>query len=112
VGENRVVVYWVSVGKPEGKSPLGRTRFGWKDNIMLNLKNFGVDDIDCTGLLQDRDIWRAVTKLVKNLTFVRPCIVIYFYSNTNQKHNISNLFYFGTIVYMFRTVSPSITRSL
>jgi hypothetical protein len=27
-------------------------------------------------------------------------------------HNISNLFYFGTILYMFRTVSPSIIRNL
>ena len=27
-------------------------------------------------------------------------------------HNISNLFYFGTTIYMFRTVSPSIIRSL
>jgi len=46
------------------------------------------------------------------LTFVGPCIVIYFYSKTNQMHNISNLFYFGTTLYMFRTVSPSINRSL
>ena len=38
--------------------------------------------------------------------------VYYFYSKTNQMHNISNLFYFGTILYMFRTVSPSIIRSL
>jgi len=36
----------------------------------------------------------------------------YFYSKTNQMHNISNLFYFGTTLYMFRTVSPSIIRSL
>jgi len=36
---------------------------------------------------------------------------IYFYSKTNQMHNISN-FYFGTTLYMFRTVSPSIIRSL
>ena len=42
------------------------------------------------------------------LMFVRPCILIYFYSKTNQMHNISNLFYFGTKLYMFRTVSPSI----
>jgi hypothetical protein len=35
-----------------------------------------------------------------------------FYSETNQMHNISNLFYFGTTFYMFRTVSPSIIRSL
>jgi len=27
-------------------------------------------------------------------------------------HNISNLFYFGTTLYMFWTVSPSIIRSL
>jgi hypothetical protein len=27
-------------------------------------------------------------------------------------HNISNLFYFGTTLYMFRTVSPSIIRNL
>jgi len=33
------------------------------------------------------------------------------YSKTNQMHNISNLFYFGTL-YMFRTVFPSSIRSL
>jgi len=49
---------------------------------------------------------------VEFLTFVGPCIVIYFYSKTNQMHNISNLFYFGTTLYMFRTFSPSIIRSL
>ena len=27
-------------------------------------------------------------------------------------YNISNLFYFGTTLYVFRTVSPSIIRSL
>jgi len=29
-----------------------------------------------------------------NLTFVRPRIVIYFYSKTNQTHNISNFILF------------------
>jgi hypothetical protein len=37
---------------------------------------------------------------------------VYFYSKTNQMHNISNLFYFGTTIYMFWMVSPSIIRSL
>jgi len=46
------------------------------------------------------------------LTFVGPCIVIYFYSKTNQMHNFSNLFYFGTTLYMFLTVFTSIIRSL
>ena len=54
---------------------------------------------------------RINTKLL-NLTFVGPCIIIYFYSKTNQMHNVSNLFYFGTTHYMFRTVFPSIIRSL
>ena len=35
-----------------------------------------------------------------------------FHSKTNQMHNISNLFYFGSTLYMFRTVIPSIIRSL
>jgi hypothetical protein len=39
-------------------------------------------------------------------------ISIYFYSKTNQMRNISNLFYFGTTIYMFRTVPLSIIRSL
>ena len=46
------------------------------------------------------------------LTSVSPCVVIYSYIKTNQMHNISNLFYFGTTLYMFRTVFPSIVRSL
>jgi len=46
------------------------------------------------------------------LTFVVPCILIHFYSKTNQMHNISNLFYFVTTLYMFQTVSPSIIKSL
>jgi len=37
--------------------------------------------------------------------------ILPFYSKTNQMHNISNLFYFGTILYLFRTVFPSIIRS-
>jgi len=46
------------------------------------------------------------------LTYVGSCIVIYFYSKTNRMHNILNLFYFGTTLYMFRTASSSIIRSL
>jgi len=47
-----------------------------------------------------------------NLTFVGPCIAIHFHSKTNQMHKISNVFYFGTTLYMFRTVLSSIIRSL
>jgi hypothetical protein len=36
----------------------------------------------------------------------------YSYSKTNQMHNISNLFYFGTTLYVFRMVFSPIIRSL
>jgi len=39
-------------------------------------------------------------------------LAVYFCTKTNQMHNISNLFYFGTTLYMIRTVIPSIIRSL
>jgi len=36
MGERRGV-YWVLVGKPEGKIPFGRPRHRWKDNIKMDL---------------------------------------------------------------------------
>jgi len=50
----------------------------------------------------------------KYLTFLGPCIIalVYFYSKNNQMHNTSNLFYFVTTLYMFRTFFPFIVRSL
>jgi hypothetical protein len=53
----------------------------------------------------------AIKYILMNLTFVGPRILIYFYSKTNQMHNISHLFYFGTTLYVFQAVSPSIIRS-
>jgi hypothetical protein len=35
-------VYWVLVGKPEGKRPLGRPRRRWKDNIRWIFRNWDV----------------------------------------------------------------------
>jgi len=40
-GERRVA-HRVSVGKPEGKRPLGRPRRRWEDNIKMDLKEVGV----------------------------------------------------------------------
>jgi hypothetical protein len=34
-------VYRVLVGKPEGKSPLGRPRHRWEDNIEMDLQEVG-----------------------------------------------------------------------
>ena len=33
--------YWVLVGKPEGRRPLGRPRRRWEDNIKVDLQEFG-----------------------------------------------------------------------
>jgi len=59
-----------------------------------------------------QDVTHQVNNRGSNLTFVGPCIVIYFYTKSNQMHNISISFYFGTTPYMFRMVSPSIIRCL
>jgi hypothetical protein len=34
------------VGKPEGLSPLGRTRRRWLDNIRMDLVEVGLCDVD------------------------------------------------------------------
>jgi hypothetical protein len=35
--ENRNA-YRISVGKPEGKGPLGRPRYRWEDNIKMDFR--------------------------------------------------------------------------
>jgi hypothetical protein len=48
MGERRVV-FWVLVVKPEGKTPLGRCRCRWEDNIKMDLQ--GVEWGAWTGLI-------------------------------------------------------------
>jgi hypothetical protein len=45
-GEGRGV-YRVLVGKPDGKSPLGRSRLRWEDNFKMDLQEVGCG---CIGL--------------------------------------------------------------
>ena len=61
------VVYRVSVGKPEGKSPLGRPRSRWVDNIRVDLHAVGCRYMDWFRLAQDRDRWRTLVSAVMNL---------------------------------------------
>ena len=56
----------VSVGKPEGKRPLGRPRRGWEDNIKMDLEEVGRCCGDWMELVQDRDRWRALVSTVMN----------------------------------------------
>jgi hypothetical protein len=66
LGEKRNA-YELLVAKPEGKSPLGRPRCRWVDNIKMDLLEIGWGDVDWIGLAQDRDKWRALVNAVVNL---------------------------------------------
>ena len=55
-----------SSGKPEGKTPLGRPRPRWEDNIKMDLREVGGGG-DWMELAQDRDRWRALVNTVMNL---------------------------------------------
>jgi hypothetical protein len=52
------------VGNPEGKRPLGRPRRRWVNNIKMNLRDIGWDDMDWLYLAQDRDQWRALVNII------------------------------------------------
>jgi hypothetical protein len=39
----------------------------WVYNIKMDLLEIGWGDVDCTGLVQDRDKWRALTNAIMNL---------------------------------------------
>jgi hypothetical protein len=66
VGEKRNA-YRISVGKSEGKRPLGRPRCRWVDNIKMNLRELGWDGMDWTDLAQDKDQWKVLMDTVMNL---------------------------------------------
>jgi hypothetical protein len=66
MGEERGM-YRVSVGKPEGKRPLGRPKRRWEDNIKIDLQEVGCGGIDWIGLVQGRDRWRALVNAVMHL---------------------------------------------
>ena len=59
-------VHKVSVGKPEGKRPLGRPRCRWEDNIKMDLQEVRMGCGDWMELGQDRDRWRALVSTVMN----------------------------------------------
>jgi hypothetical protein len=54
MGEKRNA-YRISVGMPEGKRPLGRSRSRWVDNIKIDLREIGWDGGDWIDLAQGRD---------------------------------------------------------
>jgi hypothetical protein len=65
IGEKRNV-YRLWVGKSDGKSPLGRPRCRWIDNIKVELSEIGRGGMGCICLAQDRYRWRALGNAVRN----------------------------------------------
>jgi hypothetical protein len=66
MGEKRNV-YRLLVRKPNGKTPLGRPRRRWLDNIKMDIVEIGLGDMDWIGLAQDGYRWRALVNSVMNL---------------------------------------------
>jgi hypothetical protein len=54
------------VRKLEGKRPLGRPRYRWKENIKMDLQEVGCWGMDWIDLVQDRDTWWAFVNAVMN----------------------------------------------
>jgi len=55
------------VGRPEGTRPLGRPWRRWEDNNRMDLREIGIDEVNCIKLAQKRVQWRARVKTVMNL---------------------------------------------
>jgi hypothetical protein len=64
-GERRGV-YRGSVGKPEGKRPLGRPRRRWEDNLRWICRKWDVGGM-WIELAQDRDRWPIIVNAVMSL---------------------------------------------
>jgi hypothetical protein len=68
MGEGRGA-YRIWVGRHEGRSPLGRPRRGWENNVKIDLQEVGWGGMDWIDMAQDRDRWWALVNAVMNLRF-------------------------------------------
>jgi hypothetical protein len=66
MGEGRDA-YRVLVGRPEGKSPLGRPRRRWEYTIRMDLREIEIDRANWIQLVQDSFQWWAYVNTVMNL---------------------------------------------
>jgi hypothetical protein len=66
IGEMRNV-HKIMVGQPEGKRPLGRPRNRWEDNIKMDPREKGLEDVDWIHLAEDRNQCQALVNMVMYL---------------------------------------------
>jgi len=62
----RRIVYWILVGKREGKRPLGGPRHRWENNIKTGLQETECEVVECTHLPPDGNMWKFHLNTVKN----------------------------------------------
>jgi hypothetical protein len=60
-------VYRVLFGRPKSKRLLERPRRRWKDNIMMDLRETGIDGANWIQLAQDGVQWRVSVNTIMNL---------------------------------------------
>jgi hypothetical protein len=79
------------------KRPLRRPRCRWMDNIKMDLGDVGWGGMDCIGLAQDRDKWRALVNAVMSLRVplnaekVSTCLTAGGLSSSAQLYRVSYL---------------------
>jgi hypothetical protein len=66
MGEKRNA-YRILAGKPEGIKPLERQKCRLVDNIKMDLREIGCDDVYWIYMAQYRDLWRALMNTIVNL---------------------------------------------
>ena len=57
--------------KPQRKRPLGKPTHSCVNNLKMDLKERGSEDVDWINLAQDREKWRAVVNTVGKLEYLR-----------------------------------------
>jgi hypothetical protein len=65
------------MGKPEGKTPLGRPKCRWEDGIRMDLREIGWGSVEWTQLAQGRDRWRAVVSAVMTIWVLANRVTYY-----------------------------------
>ena len=53
----------ILTGKPAGKSPFGKPKRRFEDNIRMYLKEIGISTRNSVDSVQDRDYWKSIVKM-------------------------------------------------
>ena len=61
------MVFKIFTGTPTGKTPLGRPRRRWKDDIKMDLKEIDVIARNWIDSPENNDYWRALVNAAYNL---------------------------------------------